>query len=177
MPPRLLPKSYGFIDTVHRGAVSSVWTTNKFCNQYAAMPSLHFGYSLIVGWSLFANARAGTRSRWRRMGLHYLFMGYPALILLAIVAQSLSSVLVVIALGLFLALGLDPVVQRLCRLGMRRGWATLITAVGFAGVVAGIVALVVPTWWQGDICYRICLVNPLTSAAMLSDLLDDMAAY
>ena len=63
MPPRLLPKSYGFIDTVHRGAVSSVWTTNRFCNQYAAMPSLHFGYSLIVGWSLFANAPAGTRTR------------------------------------------------------------------------------------------------------------------
>ena len=88
MPPRLLPKSYGFIDTVHRGAVSSVWTTNKFCNQYAAMPSLHFGYSLIVGWSLFANAPAGARSRWRRMGLHYLFMGYPTLILLAIVATA-----------------------------------------------------------------------------------------
>ncbi len=66
-------------------------------------------------------------------------------ILLGIAAQSLSSVLVVVALGLFLALGLDPVVQRLCGLGMRRGWATLITAAAFAGVVAGIVALVVPT--------------------------------
>ena len=39
------------------------------------------------------------------------------------------------------------------------------------------VALVVPTWWQGEVCYRICLVNPLTTSAMLSELLDDMAAY
>ena len=39
------------------------------------------------------------------------------------------------------------------------------------------VALVVPTWWQGEICYRICVVNPLTTSAMLSELLDDMATY
>ncbi len=47
MPPRLLSdkayvgpdaneaKSYGFVDTVHgKDGDSSVWTTNKFCNQY-----------------------------------------------------------------------------------------------------------------------------------------------
>lgn len=47
MPPRLLSdpnyegpdaaeaKSFGFVDTVHSGSgESSVWTTNKFCNQY-----------------------------------------------------------------------------------------------------------------------------------------------
>jgi len=47
MPPRLLSdpnytgehakeaKSYGFVDTVHGAdGDSSVWTTNKFCNQY-----------------------------------------------------------------------------------------------------------------------------------------------
>src|SRR5215207_7591682 len=39
------------------------------------------------------------------------------------------------------------------------------------------VALVVPTWWQGAVCYRICFVNPLTTSTMLSELLDDMAAY
>ncbi|TFY82044.1 hypothetical protein EWM64_g1967 [Hericium alpestre] len=54
MPPRLLPVSYRFVDSVHRNGQGSVWTTNKFCNQFAAMPSLHFGYSLIVGLSLFA---------------------------------------------------------------------------------------------------------------------------
>ncbi|KAL1958018.1 hypothetical protein VTO42DRAFT_5230 [Malbranchea cinnamomea] len=62
MPPRLLSdesvegpigelaRSYGFVDTVHSAdGASSVWTSNRFCNQYAAMPSLHFGYSLMIG--------------------------------------------------------------------------------------------------------------------------------
>ncbi|OAP59777.1 hypothetical protein AYL99_04779 [Fonsecaea erecta] len=62
MPPRLLSdpeydgpqaeiaKSFGFVDTVHgKEGASSVWTQNRFCNQYAAMPSLHFGYSLLIG--------------------------------------------------------------------------------------------------------------------------------
>ncbi|KAA1474641.1 hypothetical protein DENSPDRAFT_340172 [Dentipellis sp. KUC8613] len=86
MPPRLLPAMYGFVDTVHKGSMGSVWTTNKFCNQFAAMPSLHFGYSLIVGLSLFTYAPRG--SVLRRTGLHTLFLGYPALILLAIVATA-----------------------------------------------------------------------------------------
>ena len=38
------------------------------------------------------------------------------------------------------------------------------------------VALIVPTWWQGECCYRICVVNPLTTDAMLTALLDDMIA-
>lgn len=50
MPPRLLSdpdyngdnateaKSYGFVDTVHsKAGESSVWTTNKFCNQYGTL--------------------------------------------------------------------------------------------------------------------------------------------
>jgi hypothetical protein len=49
MPPRLLSdpsitgaladeaRSFGFVDTVHgKGAVASVWTANRFCNQYGA---------------------------------------------------------------------------------------------------------------------------------------------
>lgn len=39
------------------------------------------------------------------------------------------------------------------------------------------VALIVPTTWRGERCYRICLVNPLTTTDMLTELLDDMAAY
>ena len=33
-----------------------------------------------------------------------------------------------------------------------------------------------PTWWHGEVCYRVCLVNPLTTLEMLTALLDDMAA-
>jgi hypothetical protein len=39
------------------------------------------------------------------------------------------------------------------------------------------VALIVPTWWQGDVCYRVCIVNPLTTTEMLSPLLDDMQSF
>lgn len=65
MPPRLLsdPKSQGkdvaeaqkypFVDTVHaKNGEASVWTENRFVNHYAAMPSLHFGYSLLVGLTI-----------------------------------------------------------------------------------------------------------------------------
>ena len=65
MPPRLLsdPKlqgkdvqearRYPFVDTVHaKNGEASVWTENRFVNHYAAMPSLHFGYSLLVGLTI-----------------------------------------------------------------------------------------------------------------------------
>ncbi|MET0146332.1 MAG: pyridoxal-dependent decarboxylase [Ilumatobacteraceae bacterium] len=39
------------------------------------------------------------------------------------------------------------------------------------------VALVVPTRWHDEWCYRVCLVNPQTTDEMLTSLLDDMAAY
>ena len=58
MPPRLLSdpeykgedaaeaKSYGFVDTVHSEAgESSVWTTNKFCNQYG----MYYHDNLVKG--------------------------------------------------------------------------------------------------------------------------------
>ena len=39
------------------------------------------------------------------------------------------------------------------------------------------VALIVPTWWQDECCYRVCLVNPQTTEEMLTSLLDDMAEF
>jgi hypothetical protein len=44
-----------FVDTVH-GAHSegSIWTDNRFTNKFAAMPSLHFGYSLLIGLTIMA---------------------------------------------------------------------------------------------------------------------------
>lgn len=48
MPPRLLPVSYGFVDTLK--TIGGLWSFDsgamaKISNQYAAMPSLHFGWS------------------------------------------------------------------------------------------------------------------------------------
>ncbi|KAL2175476.1 PAP2 superfamily-domain-containing protein [Thermothelomyces heterothallicus CBS 202.75] len=111
MPPRLLSdptytgehaaeaKSYGFVDTVHgTDGDSSVWTTNRFCNQYAAMPSLHFGYSFLVGLTVAAMPlRKRGRLGWRRLAIVCIGMIYPAIILTAIVATANHYVLDAVA--------------------------------------------------------------------------------
>ena len=52
MPPRLLPKEYGFLDTVHMEDAESLWQAGRYVNALAAMPSMHFGYSFIIGCTL-----------------------------------------------------------------------------------------------------------------------------
>ena len=39
------------------------------------------------------------------------------------------------------------------------------------------VTLIIPTWWHGACCYRVCVVNPLTTEEMLSSVLDDMQGF
>jgi hypothetical protein len=126
MPPRLLSdpevpgsvgkeaRSFGFVDTVHGAeGESSVWTQNKFCNQYAAMPSLHFGYSLLIGLTIMSIPLApqhrrsrtvaltmGLRMRIpsaRRMLCIFLGVAYPAIILVAIVATANHFILDAVA--------------------------------------------------------------------------------
>jgi hypothetical protein len=111
MPPRLLSdpeykgenaaeaKSFGFVDTVHsKTGESSVWTTNKFCNQYAAMPSLHFGYSLLIGLTIATLPISGLRpTSWKRIAIVVVGMSYPALILTAIVATANHFILDAVA--------------------------------------------------------------------------------
>jgi hypothetical protein len=148
MPPRLLSapdytgeyakeaKSYGFVDTVHsKDGDSSVWTTNRFCNQYgkllhppsdlrglrlvccpitrwpnpkrmgadvclvpAAMPSLHFGYSFLIGLTVATvPLRKSGYMGWRRLAIVATGMLYPFIILTAIVATANHFVLDAVA--------------------------------------------------------------------------------
>ncbi|KAL7945487.1 PAP2 superfamily domain-containing protein [Trichoderma barbatum] len=111
MPPRLLSdsnyngpdapeaKSFGFVDSVHSNAgESSVWTTNRFCNQYAAMPSLHFGYSLLVGLTIATLPVNGVRpNSWKRVAIGVVGLSYPALIFTAIVATANHFILDAVA--------------------------------------------------------------------------------
>lgn len=125
MPPRLLSdpifsgpeaseaKSYKFVDTVHGASgESSVWTQNKFCNQYAAMPSLHFGYSLLIGLTIVTIPLAPQQRRsttvrigclalrlpsLKRMICITLGAVYPTIILLAIVATANHFILDAVA--------------------------------------------------------------------------------
>lgn len=83
MPPRLLPPSYGFVDTLE--VYGGLWSftsgpMSKVSNQYAAMPSLHFGWALwsaVVLWPLL-------RRRWARTAVAL----YPAATLFAIMVTA-----------------------------------------------------------------------------------------
>ena len=69
-----------------------------------------------------------------------LLAAYGIVLLLA----GLAQVLTLVVISLFLALGLDPVVRALQRLGLRRTYAVLAVFVGVLVVFGGIVALIAP---------------------------------
>jgi membrane-associated phospholipid phosphatase len=82
-PPRFLPE-WGFVDSVsdmtglrlsHSSALFS-----DFVNPYAAMPSMHVAFALMIGWPM---ARL---SRWRLARI--LWLGYPFLIAFVIIATA-----------------------------------------------------------------------------------------
>jgi type IV secretory pathway VirB6-like protein len=54
-PPRLLPPEFGFVDTLseYNHLAYQAQSTEFFVNPYAAMPSLHVGWALLVGGVLF----------------------------------------------------------------------------------------------------------------------------
>ncbi|WP_247827507.1 AI-2E family transporter [Arthrobacter antioxidans] len=70
--------------------------------------------------------------------------GVLTAVLLAAVLFSLRSVVMSVCAALFLALGLNPLVRRLRRAGMRRGGAVAVIGVAVAFLAAGLVSLVVP---------------------------------
>jgi membrane-associated phospholipid phosphatase len=56
-PPRFLPE-HGFVDTIAAGSEGyRSFNASALVNEYAAMPSLHFGWVLLVGIALFTLAQ------------------------------------------------------------------------------------------------------------------------
>lgn len=97
MPPRLLPKEYGFLDTVRHDDAESVWMSGKYVNSLAAMPSMHFGYAFCIGMTLAYHSglfrRTLERGEIRKGAFWKLFylvvgIGYPIFILTVIVATA-----------------------------------------------------------------------------------------
>ncbi|HET7654063.1 MAG TPA: phosphatase PAP2 family protein [Acidimicrobiales bacterium] len=83
MPPRLLPSSYGFVDTLDK--IGGLWSFDsgamaKVSNQYAAMPSLHCGWALWVTFVLWPAAR----KPWARL----LVVLYPLITVFCIVVTA-----------------------------------------------------------------------------------------
>ncbi|ARP73238.1 inositol phosphorylceramide synthase [Streptomyces pluripotens] len=79
-PPRMLPGT-GLVDTarVYGPSVYGPPSSDHLSNQFAAMPSLHFGWALMVAIGLIT----ATRSRWRP-----LWLLHPLITLLVIVGTA-----------------------------------------------------------------------------------------
>ncbi|KAL1852928.1 hypothetical protein Plec18167_008939 [Paecilomyces lecythidis] len=97
MPPRLLPKEYGFLDTVRHDNAQSIWMSGDYVNSLAAMPSMHFGYSFVIGCVLLYHSgifrrtlEKGEARMSRAWQIWYLFLAivYPLSILITIVATA-----------------------------------------------------------------------------------------
>ncbi|MET7773260.1 phosphatase PAP2 family protein [Nocardia sp. NPDC005366] len=103
-PPRMLPE-YGFIDlaAVHGQSVYGPVESGGMSNQFAAMPSLHVGWALLLAFAMVA----ATRGRWR-----WLLLAHPVLTLLVVVGTGnhywLDAIVAITLLGL--AALLHPVV-------------------------------------------------------------------
>lgn len=117
-PPRLLPPeaSFGFVDTLEKytGLSYQAQSTQPFVNPYAAMPSLHYGWALLVGGVLFWT----TKNVWLRGLALFMPVGQFTSILFTANHYILDAFagLVVALMGLLVALAL----QRWGYAGIRR---------------------------------------------------------
>jgi hypothetical protein len=106
-PPRMFP-NLGFVDTakVIGPATYGAGSPYKgFANQFAAMPSLHFGWALVIAWAVLL----ATKSRWR-----YLVILHPVITLAAIVLTANHYWLDAFAAAVLFAfsLGVDQLIER-----------------------------------------------------------------
>ncbi|MEZ0064681.1 hypothetical protein ABIA32_000669 [Streptacidiphilus sp. MAP12-20] len=122
-PPRLLTHHHGFLDVMAQHAGVGWWGGSgsapeglgEMTNDFAAMPSLHFGWALWCGLLIHRYARR----RWVRV----LGLLYPALILVVVMGTANHYLLDCVAGGavVLLGLALSGPVQRLgTRLRRRR---------------------------------------------------------
>ena len=105
-PPRLLPQ-FGFVDTMKTIGPSAYGAhAAEIANQYAAMPSLHVGWAMLIAVVVIVTVR----SRWR-----WLMLIHPILTFAVVTVTAnhwwLDSVLAVVLLGV--ALWLFPPSVRL----------------------------------------------------------------
>ncbi|MEU7140109.1 phosphatase PAP2 family protein [Nocardia sp. NPDC046473] len=92
-PPRMLPE-YGFVDlaAVHGQSVYGSAESGGLSNQFAAMPSLHVGWALLLAFAVVA----ATRTPWR-----WLALAHPVLTTLIVVGTGNHYWLdIIVAIGL-----------------------------------------------------------------------------
>jgi hypothetical protein len=72
-PPRYMPE-FGFTDTIVHAQSYYAFQNPKIVNQYAAMPSLHFGWDLLVAISIGLNTRVRA-VRWAAVCMPVVMLG------------------------------------------------------------------------------------------------------
>lgn len=103
-PPRMLPE-LGFVDTAltYGQSVYSEQRSGGFANQFAAMPSLHVGWAVLIALAMVLV----TRSRWR-----WLWLAHPIITFAVVVVTAnhywLDGIVVIILLLVSLPLLLRP---------------------------------------------------------------------
>jgi hypothetical protein len=110
-PPRYMPE-FGFTDTITQAKSYYILQSPKIVNQYAAMPSLHFGWDLLVAVAIGVN----TRVTWVRRATYML----PFLTLGGIVLTANHYFLDAAAGALVACLGLG--IAWLLRRSVSRKW-------------------------------------------------------
>jgi len=113
-PPRLLPASFGFVDTLRDGASGHLEGSliNTAGDQYASMPSLHVAWAVWCALALYPMLR-----HW---ALRALVVAYPVMTTLVVVATG-NHYFLDAAAGTLLACLVWAVVARVARAGGRPG--------------------------------------------------------
>ncbi len=104
-PPRFVPH-HGFIDTITQNATTyRNLNAPALVNEYAAMPSLHFGWMLLVG---FALATVATHRVVRMFGVVLPLLMFASIVLTAnhYIVDGIAGG-IVIALGMTIAAAID----------------------------------------------------------------------
>ncbi len=130
-PPRLL--GMGFVDTVFdQSTFAGIMQPNSLTNQYAAFPSLHFGWSLLMGIAIMREAHSAK--------LRLLAPFLPIAMLIAVVITANHYIVDTVAGGMVAVLALQAALM------VRRLNPIRIQWVGWGAAVAS-----VPTLSESDI--------------------------
>jgi hypothetical protein len=132
-PPRLLPPDaagFAFVDTLDRYTHISyqAQSLQPFVNPYAAMPSLHYGWALLVGGILFWT----TKNVWLRALAIFLPIGQLTAIVFTANHYLLDAAagLVVALMGLLIAMALQRWAYPAVRSWAERRWGGTATSAG-----------------------------------------------
>jgi membrane-associated phospholipid phosphatase len=97
-PPRLLPWPYGMVDTLSEFSKVNYHSGGAFVNQYAAMPSLHAGWNLLISIALIA--------AFKNPGIRALGVLMPVMMALSVVATGNHFILDIVAGYIVAGIGL-----------------------------------------------------------------------